>query len=213
MNTLSWEKEEIIEKGKKSKKTIYYYVVDGKRLEFNNYRPITCNEVLERTESYYSQDSHSIIICRCLTDSWDYGSILAGVIEENDKIIWKLHSMFYYEVFPEYEFNINIDYEFDAYKYKQTMKEIFEDAKEQIFQENFPLKRVVYLFYCENGETHPELFDEETYHDDIIEYWNERLEDYTTSPIYFEDVRNNDFYRIKKGKWEEVAELNWPPRY
>lgn len=207
MNTLDWEKEEItIENGNKTeKRTVYYYVVDGKRLEFKDLslQPITCYEVLERTENIFNKESHSIIISTCSCGEWWCDSVLAAVEENERTTTWKLFSIHNEEVFAEYEF--------DGLNYYEVMKRIFQDAEEQIFDENFSRKKVPYVFYWENGETHPEIFNEKTYREEIMNYWKFQVEQKNNEPIYFEDARNNDYYRIKNGKWEDVPEMNWPP--
>ena len=206
MNTLDWEKEEITieNENKTEKRTVYYYIVDGKKLKYEELRPITCEEILERIANIFNSESYSIIINRCSCGYWMCDSVLAAV-EENEMVTtWKLYNIHDEEIFAEYEF--------DAYQYYEIMKSIFDDAKEQFWNETYPQKQVAYLFYWKNGETNPERFDEKSYQEELLKYWKYQAETNNNEPEYFEDVRNNDFYRIKNDKWEEVAELNWPPR-
>lgn len=210
MNTLDYVKEKgtlQLNKASEPKEyNCYYYIVDGKKLSFEDFElgPITCFEVLEKTSNFFDKDSYAIIISRCRHEEWLYDSVIANVFENEKAVVWKL-----YNIHNEKE--LIAEYEFDAQLHYEIMKDITEDAKEEIFDENFSQNKLPYLFYWKNGETHPELFEQETYHEEIKKYWKYQAEKNNNEPEYFEDVRNNDYYRIKNGKWEEVAELNWPP--
>lgn len=210
MNTLDYVKEkgtlQLNKDSEPKEYNCYYYVVDGKKLTFeeSDLGPITCFEVLEKTSNFFDKDNYAIILSRCSCGEWECDSVIANVFENEATVIWKLYSI-------HNDNDLIAEYEFDSQQHYEVMKSITEDAKEEIFDENFSKNKLTYLFYWKNGETHPELFEQETYHEEIKKYWKYQAETNNNEPEYFEDVRNNDYYRIKNGKWEEVAELNWPP--
>lgn len=113
MNVLSFEYE-IVKTSEGLDWYTFYYCVDGKRLIFEYWDPITCYQI--NGIDFYSEVY--LGVCDCGYE--DCGSCIADVSVENNIVTWKVHDL--------WEEEIKAIYQFSDINYKEVVGKISELA-------------------------------------------------------------------------------------
>lgn len=109
----------------------FFYVIDGKKLEYKGYNPLDKNDICETDDLIDCQsleddddnETPAVLLNHCKCGLWLCNSMIAQVIYEGDKVRWRIHGYARDIIFQEFLF--------DRAEYEQTMNSIFFEAKQQ----------------------------------------------------------------------------------
>lgn len=96
----------------------FYYIVDGKKLDFGTrYQPASKYEILEDEEDYLDEKHKMVILNCCSCGEWSCDCYVAKVVEKENRIEWFIHRLRAEPAEPP-------DYVFDRKQYEKVMQEI-----------------------------------------------------------------------------------------
>lgn len=102
----------------------FYYVADGKKLEFADYNPAKYWMILEgEEEDDPFEDKKMIPLNQCICGYWECDSFVASITEKENSVVWQIHRLRYEE--------ITATYEFDKEEYNLVMQEMRQAALER----------------------------------------------------------------------------------
>ena len=188
MNILSFDIEslEVDSVGDKVYRNCYFYIVDGKRLDWGtNFQPLSYYEILETESDCLDESKLMVILNICSCGEWMCDSYLAQLSSDEKFVYWKVYNINAEEVIDEYTF--------DKHSYEKTIYELQQIARKEYLED---CRKGAYIFYWKNKETCPFSFSSNK---DIIEYWNEK--NTSENPLeYFEDVGTGKKFIIQDNK-------------
>lgn len=127
MNKLSYKIEEVeLDDGyEKIKREVFYYIVDGKKLEFRGYHPVTHWEIIETDliDDHFENKEFVIVGC-CTCGYWECDCVVAVVTEKESSVQWQIHRRWFDQIIATYEF--------DKEEYKLVMSQMQMAAQKKI---------------------------------------------------------------------------------
>ncbi len=188
MNVLSFDKDykELDDGYEKEFRNCYYYVVDGKRLDWGtSYHPLSYYEILETPEDYLDESKLIVILNTCSCGEWFCDSYVAQISLDESYVYWKVYNINQEEIINEYSF--------EKQAYEKTMFDFKQLAKQEYIKN---CKKGAYIFYWKNGETCPFSFSSNK---DIIDYWNEK--NTPDNPLkYYENAATGEKFSVIENK-------------
>lgn len=188
MNVLSFDKQylEVFDAYEKIYRNCYYYLIDGKRLDWGtNYQPVSYFEILETEEDSLDESKLMVILNICSCGEWMCDSFVAQLSSDEKFVYWKVHNINEEEIIDEYTF--------DKQSYEKTIYEFQQLAKKEYLED---CKKGAYIFYWKDKETCPFSFSSNK---DIIKYWNEK--NTSDNPLdYYEDVATGEKFIVQDDK-------------
>ena len=130
MNKLSYSIENFVENNgyEDIEFTAYFYLVDGKKLEFGTgYLPASCWEILDDDET--DENHKMVILCNCSCGMWACDSYVAKIVEKETTIEWYVHRL-------REDAKEKPDYIFDKSEYTTVIAEMKNKAQKEISQKN-----------------------------------------------------------------------------
>lgn len=108
MNKLAYkiEQTEFDDGYKKYRGEGFFYTVDGKKLEYQNYNPAEYYEILESgNEDDPFEDKQMVILNCCTCGMWECDCMAAAVTEKPSTILWQIHKLRDEKIIETYEFD------------------------------------------------------------------------------------------------------------
>lgn len=103
----------------------FFYLVDGKKLEFQDYNPLSYWEVLVDYLQDESFDNKEIVLINCCTcGEWGCDCVVAAVTEKSSSFMWQIHRRWRNEIIATYEF--------EKENYNSVMQQMKNAAKERM---------------------------------------------------------------------------------
>lgn len=179
MNKLSYRiQKALVDDGSyKEMKDVFYYVVDGRNLEYQNYLPLEYEEALETGyEDDPFEDKKMVILNHCTCGCWYCDCMAAAVTEKSATMLWQVHK--------QGDAEIKETYEFDKAEYYQVLADIKQAVLKRVGKGTF--------YHWEDGGT---FVSPDTKKEAIVRYWKQQKEQ--SSPLaYFEDVETGKLYAV-----------------
>lgn len=188
MNILSFDIEflEVDSVDDKVYRDCYFYVVDGKRLDWGkNFQPLSYYEILETESDCLDESKLMVILNICSCGDWFCDSYVAQVSSDEKYVYWKVYNINQEEIINEYTF--------EKQAYEKTMFEVQQQARTEYIIKS---KKEAYIFYWKNNESCPFPYSSTK---EIIDYWNEK--NTSENPLeYFEDVGTSKKFIVQENK-------------
>ena len=166
----------------KKKFNAFYYMVDGKKIDFgSSFQPASKYEILENEADYIDEEYRMVILNCCSCGMWECDSYVAKVIERQDTVEWFIHRI-------RDDSENTPDYVFDREQYEMTISKMRTAAKAEF--------GTGCIFYWKDGDSYCYVPDDDI---DILDYWKQQKEQ--KYPLeYFERIENGELFVCKDGK-------------
>ena len=156
--------------------TAYFYVVDGKKLEFDNdYRPASKYEIL--TDTYVSDSHQHILLNCCSCGYWECDCCSAEEIIEGNIVKWKLYGT---------PIKDDKEYIFDKTEYDKVINEIRNTALNEM--------TLAIKIYYQNGDSTIFDFDSEKDLKKMIEI---QSQEGFAHVIAYENLKTGEYHKVK----------------
>lgn len=107
MNKLSYSIEdvELSDGYEKFVAECFFYLVDGKKLEYQDHNPLSYWDVIEEDLQDEHFESKKMVLINCCTCGyWECDCVVAAVTEKQSSIMWQIHRRWHDEILATYEF-------------------------------------------------------------------------------------------------------------
>ncbi len=181
MNTLSFVMEQKNYRRslfqKPIKYNVFYYVVDGKKIDA--YEPLGSVDVfyLEEDNIFEGHDGIFLNVCEC--GEFYCGCWQAAVFKNDKTVVWKIHEINESEIIAEYEFDLD--------QYEKAISELHECAKQNFNGDG--------IYYYNDGRTWScPKYSEEQF------IFEKKYGDKENRLLYYEDCKTRERFCYKDGK-------------
>ncbi|MBQ0004211.1 MAG: hypothetical protein KBT21_11820 [Treponema sp.] len=127
MNKLSFsiENVELSDGYEKFVAECFFYLVDGKKLEYQGYNPLSYWEVIEDSlQDDHFDNKEMVLISCCTCGYWECDCVVAVVTEKPSSVMWQIHKRWHDEILATYEF--------DKGNYISVMEQMKKAADERV---------------------------------------------------------------------------------
>lgn len=143
INTLSFSVEDVcVTEGshKDIQYKAFYYLIDGMKIEYDNYNPLDASEICETEDlldsqsiEYEQEDFTAVLLNHCRCGLWECNAMVAQVVEEGNIFRWRIHRNCRDIIIQEFIF--------DKTEYKETIKMIINEAEKLIMESNINMEK------------------------------------------------------------------------
>lgn len=103
----------------------FFYLVDGKKLEFQEYNPLSYWDIIEEDlQDKHFENKEMVLINCCVCGYWECDCIVAAVTKKPTSIMWQIHRRWHSEILATYEF--------EKENYNSVMEQMKKAAKERM---------------------------------------------------------------------------------
>lgn len=127
MNELSYSIENVeVSDGEENYiRECVFYLVDGKKLDFEDFIPINYLDVLEEDLYDESFDNKKMVLINCCSCGiWSCDGVVAAVTEKPSSVMWQIHRVGVKEILATYEF--------EKENYNFVMEQMKKVAEEKV---------------------------------------------------------------------------------
>ena len=166
----------------KNRFNAFYYIIDGKKIDFgNSFQPASKYEVLADEPDYIDENYRMVILNCCSCGMWECDSYVAKVILKQDTVEWYVHRI-------RDESASNPDYIFIRSQYETVMSKIKAAAKSEF--------GTGCIFHWKDGNSYCYVPEDD---EDILRYWKQQKEQ--KHPLeYFEKIETGELFICKDRK-------------
>lgn len=103
----------------------FFYLVDGKKLEFQGYYPLgPWDAIVDGLQDDHFDNREMVLINCCTCGDWKCDCVVAVVTEKPSSVMWQIHRRWHDEILATYEF--------EKGNYNSVMKQMKKAADERM---------------------------------------------------------------------------------